>query len=166
VTPTDALRLLMRTGQPADDAAEALTLAMRGPAFRLWCNGNLVAIDIKLTVAVKAHYVDEPKDKAGWIATIVNIARAWEHPPDYYRWEFDEREVAALLPPPSAADRPRRIGSREQRMIRRMVDKKLPGWRDMSTSQIMKDIGDKLKDKGIPVPGRDTFERALGRRKG
>jgi hypothetical protein len=32
--------------------------------------------------------------------------------------------------------------------------------------QIMKVVGPVLEARGIPVPGRDTFLRALGRRKG
>lgn len=160
MTPTEALKQLMRGGRSADAAAEAaevLTLAMRGPACRLWCNGNLVPIKIKLTLAVEAHYVAEPKDKAGWIATIeITAGLGWEHPPDYYHWEFAEAEVLALLP--SADDRPRRKGSRVQRKIRREAEKEWPngGWKDIPTHRIMK----KLKI----VTSRTTYARALGRR--
>lgn len=166
ITPTGALQILLRAWQP-DDAALQVTMAMRGNACGLWCNDNPVAAKIKLTLAVLAK--PEPDDR--WSATIVSTAReAWEHPPDYYHWEFDDSEVAALLPPPSdpgADDEPRRTGSRIQRLIRRIADEKWPnGWKDITTGQIMQDVGGVLKDRGIDVPGRDTFLRALDRRKG
>jgi hypothetical protein len=55
-----------------------------------------------------------------------------------------------------------------QRLIRRIADEKWPdgGWKDITTGQIMKVVGGVLKDRAIEVPGRDTFLRALGRRKG
>jgi hypothetical protein len=167
ITPTGALQILLRAWQP-DAAALQLTMAMRGNACRLWCNDNPVAAKIKLTLAVLAK--PEPDDR--WSATIVSTAReAWEHPRDYYHWEFDDSEVAALPPPPpsnrGADDEPRRTGSRMQRLIRRIADEKWPdGWKDITTGQIMNDVGRVLKDQGIDVSGRDTFLRALGRRKG
>jgi hypothetical protein len=168
IRPTDALQILLRRGWQPNDAAVNLTVGMRGDACQLCCNDNPVPTKIKLTLAVEAHA--EPDGR--WSATIVSTAREpWEHPPDYYRWEFDESEVAALLPPPTsdrgAAGEPRRTGSRMQRSIRRIADEKWPdGWKDITTGQIMKDVGGVLKDRGIEVPGRNTFLRALGRRKG
>ena len=167
ITPTDALQILLRAWQP-DAAALQLTMAMRGNACRLWCNDNSVAAKIKLTLAVLAK--PEPDDR--WSATIVSTAReAWEHPRDYYHWEFDDSEVAALSrPPPSnrgADDEPRRTGSRMQRLIRRIADEKWPdGWKDITTGQIMKDVGEELEKGGVRVPERNTFLRALARRKG
>jgi hypothetical protein len=167
ITLTAALEILLRAW-PLDEAALQLTKAMRYNArFPLWGNGKAVPPNIKLTLAVEVRA--KPEDEGGgWTATIVSAIREpWEHPPDCYQWEFDESEVVALLPP-SADDGPRRLGSREQRMIRRMADHTWPNgaWKDISTREIMKIIGDKLKEKGAPVPGRSTFERALGRRKG
>ena len=167
ITPTDALQILLRASQQPDDAALQLTMAMRGNECRLWCNDSPVATKIKLTLAVEARA--EPDGR--WGATIVSIAReAWEHPRDYYLWEFDDNEVAALLPPPSdraADDEPRRTGSREQDLIRQIADEKWPdGWEYIGTGQIMKIVGNKLKERGLPVPKRDVFLRALGRRKG
>ena len=167
ITPTDALQILLRAWKP-NDAAAHLTMAMRGDACQLWCNSTPVSTEIKLTLAVEAHA--EPDGR--WSATIVSTAREpWEHPPDYYRWEFDESEVAALLPPPPSeedADDEPPTGSRMQRLIRRIADEKWPdgGWKDITTGQIMKVVGGVLKDRAIEVPGRDTFLRALGRRKG
>jgi hypothetical protein len=144
-----------------------LTLAMRGDACRLCCNDNPVATKIKLTLAVEAHA--EPDGR--WSATIVSTAREpWEHPPDYYRWEFDESEVAALPPPPSdrgADDQPRRTGSRTQRAIRQIADETWPdGHDDIQIGDIVKIVGNVLKARGMRVPERDTFLRALGRRRG
>jgi hypothetical protein len=109
IGPADALQILLRRGWRPNDAAMELTLAMQGDACQLWCNANPVATRIKLTLAVEARA--EPGGR--WGATIVSTAREpWEHPPDYYRWEFDDSEVAALLPPPtplpSPADTPPR----------------------------------------------------------
>jgi hypothetical protein len=161
------MQILLRRGWRPNDAAVNLTLAMRGDACRLWCNDNPVATKIKLTLAVEAHA--EPDGR--WSATIVSTAREpWEHPPDYYRWELDESEVAALAPPPSdggADDQPRRTGSRTQRAIRQIADETWPdGWEHIETGQIMKIVGSKLEARGSRVPSPTTFQRALGRRRG
>jgi hypothetical protein len=54
-----------------------------------------------------------------------------------------------------------------QQAIRQFTDEKWPdGWDHISTSHIMKVIGKVLEARDIPVPGRDTFVRALDRREG
>jgi hypothetical protein len=166
IWPTDALQILLRRGWQPNDGAVNLTLAMRGDGCQLYCNDNPVPTKTKLTLAVEAQA--EPKGR--WSATIVSTAREpWEHPPDYYRWEFDEGEVAALPPPPSdrgADDQPRREGSRMQQLIRRIADEKWPdGWKATETRHIIKIVGEELKTRGEHVPERSTFERALGRRR-
>jgi hypothetical protein len=164
ISPTDALQILLRRGWQPNEVALKLTLAMRGDACELWCNDNPVATKIKLTLAVAAHA--EPECR--WSATIVSTAREpWEHPPDYYRWEFDESEVAMLLPHRGVDDQPRRTGSRMQRLIRQIADEKWPdGWEHIGTGQIIKTVGEELENRRSRVPSPTTFQRALGRRKG
>jgi hypothetical protein len=56
--------------------------------------------------------------------------------------------------------------SREQLLIRRFAAKHYPdGTLDVPTRQIIKKVGDAIEASGRPVPRRDTFLRALGRRK-
>jgi hypothetical protein len=52
-------------------------------------------------------------------------------------------------------------------VIRQFADEEWPqGWAYVDTSQIMKKVGEKFEGRGWPVPHRDRFLRALGRRKG
>ena len=98
IRPTDALQILLRRGWQPNDGAVNLTLAMRGDGCRLYCNDNPVPTKTKLTLAVQA----DAEPDGLWSASIVSTAREpWEHPPDYYRWEFDDREVAGLPAPPT-----------------------------------------------------------------
>jgi hypothetical protein len=60
-----------------------------------------------------------------------------------------------------------RKGSREQQLIREIADDEWPdGWDHVSTAVLIKRVGDRLKERGEPVPKRDKFLRGLGRRKG
>jgi hypothetical protein len=57
-------------------------------------------------------------------------------------------------------------GSRQQQLILRMTEEEFPdGYEQVSTSEIFHRVGEQLKRQKLPVPGRTTFERALGRRK-
>jgi hypothetical protein len=166
ITPTDALQILLPTYVGAE-AALRLTVAMRASKCRLWCNGNPVAPGILLTLAVKPREETDGR----WSATIVSTAReAWEHPPDYYLWEFDRNEVVPLLPPPTsdqgADDKPQLTGSRAQDEIRQIAAEEWPGgWENIPTVEIMQRVGEVLKKRGRRIRSRSTFERALGRRK-
>jgi hypothetical protein len=67
--------------------------------------------------------------------------------------------------PDSAA--PRKKKSRKQWLIQQITAKEFPGGHDqIEIGEIIKRVGDRLQRQRIPVPGRDTFLRALGRRKG
>jgi hypothetical protein len=67
--------------------------------------------------------------------------------------------------PDSAA--PRKEKSRKQRLIRQITAEEFPGGHDqIEIGEIIKRVGDRLQRERILVPGRDTFLRALGRRKG
>ena len=62
---------------------------------------------------------------------------------------------------------PRKKKSRKQRLIRQITAEEFPGGHDqIEIGEIIKRVGDRLQRQRIPVPGRDTFLRALGRRKG
>ena len=74
------------------------------------------------------------------------------------RWEFDRAGVEALLAP-SGNDR-----KRARRALLAAIVKVCPDYEDMGTGVVMKQVGDWLKSQGKPVPGRDTFDRAMGRR--
>jgi hypothetical protein len=55
--------------------------------------------------------------------------------------------------------------SREQRLILETAAEVYPaGWTHVATRHIIKAVGDKIDAKGLPVPKRDVWLRALGRR--
>jgi hypothetical protein len=67
--------------------------------------------------------------------------------------------------PDSAA--PRKKKSRKQLLIQQITAEEFPGGHDqIESGEIIKRVGNRLQRLRIPVPGRDTFLRALGRRKG
>ena len=54
-----------------------------------------------------------------------------------------------------------------ERLIREIAAEKWPGgYEHIRTAQIVRDVGQVLAERGVRVPGRDVFLRALGRRKG
>src|SRR5262249_43684629 len=66
----------------------------------------------------------------------------------------------------SIENKPQRTESRTRVLIREIADELWKsGWENITTDQIRTDVGDVLKKRHIKVPGRDTFLRALGRRK-
>jgi hypothetical protein len=82
-----------------------------------------------------------------------------EPPPNPRR----RRNVSAQ---PSVENKPQRTESRTRVLIRKIADELWKGrWENITTGQIRKDVGGVLKKRGIAVPERDTFLRALGRRK-
>jgi hypothetical protein len=68
-------------------------------------------------------------------------------------------EVATQDVPQPAA------GSRDQQQIMKFVAEEFPnGWENVETRDIIKRVGDKMTAMNLKVPGRDAFNRALGRR--
>jgi hypothetical protein len=66
--------------------------------------------------------------------------------------------------PPAPATKGR--GSRQQRMIQQIVGEEFPdGYDQIETGVIIHKVADRLKRQRLLVPKRDTFLRALGRRK-
>lgn len=62
---------------------------------------------------------------------------------------------------------PRKKKSRKQWLIQQITAEEFRGGHDqIEIGEIIKRVGDRLQRQRIPVPGRDTFLRALGRRKG
>jgi hypothetical protein len=60
---------------------------------------------------------------------------------------------------------PRKKGSRKQQLIQQITEEEFPGGHDqIPTNEIIHRVGEVLKRQGCPIPGRDTFNRALGRR--
>ena len=57
---------------------------------------------------------------------------------------------------------------RERKLIRALADKKWPDglWEHLSTPKIMKALEPEFKNRDLPFPERDTFLRALDRRRG
>ena len=164
ISVNDAFQLLLAALKKPHVAAERLHKAWQENACRLWCNGNLLDPNY-IRVALAVRVANRHRIK------VVSATReAWER--KRYRWQVDAAEIAApLLPPPSsdrrADDEPRRTGSRVQRLIRRIADEMWPdGWKDITTGQIMKVVGEMLKHRGIDVPGRNTFLRGLALPKG
>jgi hypothetical protein len=73
------------------------------------------------------------------------------------------------LPQPMAQPQPapetKKEKSKQQKLILKLAAEEFPGgWEDVSTKDIIDRVGRRLKDQKLPVPGRDTFERALDRR--
>jgi hypothetical protein len=67
----------------------------------------------------------------------------------------------AKTPPEKLKTRPR-----SQQLILEEVTALYPNrWANVPTSVIMQKVGNRMKTKNLPVPGRDTFLRALDRRK-
>jgi hypothetical protein len=55
--------------------------------------------------------------------------------------------------------------SRKQRLIQQIAAEEFPGGYDqIPTNEIIHRVSDRLRRQSLPVPGRDTFNRALGRR--
>jgi hypothetical protein len=56
--------------------------------------------------------------------------------------------------------------SPQQELIQMLVKEKYPNgaWYYAGTGDIMKSVGDKIKDMGLKIPDRNVFLRALGRR--
>jgi hypothetical protein len=56
---------------------------------------------------------------------------------------------------------------REQELIRELAEERWPGgaWEHVRTPLIIETLDKEFKDRGLPVPERDQYLRALGRRK-
>jgi hypothetical protein len=68
-----------------------------------------------------------------------------------------------ILPPDKPA---RKRRSPEHELIRQLADGIWPGgYEHVGSKQLIKKVSDALKKKNLPVPKRDVFLRALGRRK-
>ena len=66
--------------------------------------------------------------------------------------------------PPAPATKGR--GSRQQRVIQQIAAEEFPdGCDQIETGEIIHKVANRLKRQSLPVPKRDTFLRALGRRK-
>jgi hypothetical protein len=141
---------------------------------RLFCDGhevdpNFIETHLKVQLA-----------RRGSSAEIV-AKRALDKPVEAYRWGVDASEIEALLgpararvePQPAAAEPEPPVEAPQSEeppiygVIRQFADEEWPqGWAYVDTSQIMKKVGEKFEGRGWPVPHRDRFLRALGRRKG
>ena len=110
LSPTEALCLLMGGGLSAHDAADRLNTGMRTKKCRLWCDGNELPVAYIVTSLV---VVARTEADGRWRADVVSSTReAWEHPLDYYCFEFDAGQVKALRQQPASDrrtdDKPRR----------------------------------------------------------
>jgi hypothetical protein len=60
----------------------------------------------------------------------------------------------------------RKRDSRNQQLIREEAARAFAdGWANLENAVIIKELADRIKARGLKVPSRDTFLRALGRRK-
>ena len=96
-----------------------------------------------------------------------NFAALCKHSED----QKEQRELVKMIgdvlgrQPDSAA--PRKKKSRKQLLIQQITAEEFAGGHDqIESGEIIKRVGARLQRQRIPVPGRDTFLRALGRRKG
>jgi hypothetical protein len=161
ISVDEALHRLLPTLNP-HAAVELINIALRDNRARLFCDG--VVVDpgfVRTHLIVKARFAADGRWSAGIEAT-----RALNKPVESYNWQMDPKEVHALRPAP-ADPSPRRKGSRAQDLIRVIVAENWPdGCEGVETAQIIKSVSSELVKRGIRVPERDTFLRALGRRKG
>jgi hypothetical protein len=122
--------------------------------------------------------------RIGTIAALVGMIDYTEYADVYLdayfpggHWEFSVRRLdverherlyfpmtAAAASPPAPATKGR--GSRQQRMIQQIVAEEFPnGWDQIETGVIIQKVGNRLQRQRLAVPKRDTFLRALDRRK-
>jgi len=146
-------------------ACRTLTEAIHDNLCRLWCDGAVVTPHFVVKLLIQPRLEEDGR----WTAAIVSAGMMLGFDPAAHRWELDDREVAALLPPTTsdrgADDKPRR--SRGQDEIKQIADELWPdGYEHVETKNLIKEVGDQLERRGIPVPKRDVFLRALDRRKG
>jgi hypothetical protein len=143
-------------------AVELMIAALRDNSARLWCNDVVVDPNfIRTHLVVRTQLAADGR----WSAKIEPI-RALDGGP--FTWQVDLHEIDALKPSEHRPeDKSRKRGSRNQEAIKQTASEKWPhGYESVETGEIIKAVGDSLKARGIPVPKRDTFLRALGRRKG
>jgi len=139
----------------AENEMNAAMLRDDKPA-RLFCDGEVVDPNF-----IRDHLLVKgpgSRDAAGRVRRSAEIVatRALEKPVESYTWQMDADGIEALLRKPS----------RTQVAIREIAAEKWPdGYECISTAQIIKIVGAELKKRGIHVPHRSTFERALGRKK-
>ena len=75
------------------------------------------------------------------------------------RWEFDRADVEALLASPGNDHK------RGPKALKRTIAEICPNYEALGTGAVMKQVGEWLQNQNKPVPSRDRFERAMGRRK-
>jgi hypothetical protein len=146
-------------------AVELMNAALGDPKrARLWCNGK--AVDpgfIRTHLVVRARLIA----KRRWTAEI-EATRALDRPVEAYTWAMDAKQIEALRL--TIAEKPPRKGSRESReqeLVKEVVGEIWPeGHEYVRTDAIMQRVGDELERRGLLVPKRDVFLRALDRRKG
>ena len=161
ISVDEALHRLLPTLNP-HAAVELITIALRDNRARLFCDG--VVVDpgfVRTHLVVKARFAADGR----WSAEI-EATRALDKPVGSYTWQMDANGIEALRPAP-AEPSPRPKGSRAQDLIRLIVAENWSdGYEGVETGQIIKIVSPELEKRGIRVPGRDTFLRALKRRKG
>ena len=113
---------------------------------------------------LQIHYPDrvDPSSLSDWHTSF------WGRAAEFAR-EL-ERLYPTILYPTTAAPPPapatKRRGSRQQRMIQQIAAEEFPdGCDQIETGEIIHKVANRLKRQSLPVPKRDTFLRALGRRK-
>ena len=161
-SPTEALNLLMPAFSPTAAAAK-LTRAVHDERCQIIGNGRVIKSHIVPRLMVVAQ-----RKRRRWRAHIVSIFAVGGVKPTNV-WEFEIEQVKALLPQPQTIEdaATARKGSREQDLIREIAAERWPGgYERVETREIIKVVGDELKTRSLPVPKRDVFLRALGRRKG
>jgi hypothetical protein len=136
---------------------------------RLFCNGRVVNPNfIRNHLVVSGPGSRRADGRRRRNAEIV-ATRALDEPVASYTWRMDAKEVEALRP--MTSDKPARKGARERRqsraqgLIRRVAGEIWPGgYEQVETREIIKRASDELERRGLPVPKRDVFLRALDRR--
>src|SRR5262245_28223767 len=84
------------------------------------------------------------------------------HEDVHYVWKPDLEKIWPSTPPPDAGEPPRIYV-----LLRQIAADLWPGgYEHIATRDLIKGMGDELKRRGLPVPNRDVFLRAFGRRKG
>ena len=155
----DWLSVELRVNGNGDKTCRRLTADFWRDEARLEAVPDADAVD-----HLQIHYPDrvDPSSLSDWHTSF------WGRAAEFAR-EL-ERLYPTILYPTTAAPPPapatKRRGSRQQRMIQQIAAEEFPdGCDQIETGEIIHKVANRLKRQSLPVPKRDTFLRALGRRK-
>jgi hypothetical protein len=131
---------------------------------------KIEVIDIRANPPTRVSKLLEDIRVGPWFDQVVIVSDAPGRPGNraFFAWGPDLQRIWPTERPATnepSADKTRDEGPPEYELIREIAAEEFPGgYKYVGTAKIMKAVGDELKRRGLPVPKRDAFLRALGRR--